>query len=132
MSDRPDAVRISARAASDVQTLAQLVKPAVTTLDAGDLYDLTGSLARLVSALPQTLTQLGYYLPRSAAVDKLAPAARIALELAAALDTAHQHLAEVPDSALSGHRPVASGGTTGAQNGPAGMEKPAPSVDDAG
>ena len=92
MSGTADVILMAETAAKAVRELAHLTRPAITDLNQGDLYDITGTLTDLIAALPQVLTQLAAYPAADAAAECLAHAARIAAELATVLDTTHQTL----------------------------------------
>ncbi len=98
----PDVGPIAAaeRGVDSARELAHLTRPAITALSIADLYALTGALAQLAATLPQTLTQLGRYLPTDAtnATDCLAHATRAAADLAVAVDATHQALGDTAET----------------------------------
>ena len=88
-------------AAADIEQLARLTRPAITTINTAELVSILAALTQLAGALPQTLHQLQAYLPSTAALDqtrtRLCQASLAAAHLAVALDTARQdvgHAAE--------------------------------------
>jgi hypothetical protein len=87
-----NATVVAQRAVDAVHEMAHLTRPAITHLEAGDLYDLAATLTDLVAALPQILTQLSRYTAAGHAATCLAHASRVATDLAVVLDTTHQTL----------------------------------------
>ncbi len=70
-------VVVTERAVEAVHDLARLTRPAITELTTTNLYDLTGALSDVVTALPQVLNQLAGYPAADAARNCLAHASRI-------------------------------------------------------
>lgn len=101
--DHPTA--LAQQAERVIHDLTVLTRPAITTLTVGDLYTITGALAGLTAALPQTLTQLSRYVstPADSATPyrtclTLAEATAAASLLAAALEAAHQALGDTAET----------------------------------
>lgn len=111
------ATTLADQAVTAAHQLALLTRPAISTLQVSDLRTVTGALAELAAGLPQTLGQLSRYLPAadpSTATDDpvtgaqdtpadhaltcLRHASAAAAHLAAALDAAHQTLADMGET----------------------------------
>jgi ABC-type transporter Mla subunit MlaD len=101
------------QAAAAVHELAHLTRPAITTLQVSDLPTLTAALADLAAGLPQTLHQLGRYLPDGLTLTDdprtgdptldhagacLRHAAAAAAHAAGALQAAHQSLGDLAET----------------------------------